>query len=60
MIEFSDGVSFDTDGPLRVERRRDGYYIVGEGFLAPVESSIEGYKWIKQYREDQACRRQKT
>ena len=30
-LRFSDSVEFDTSGPLRVERRPDGYYLVGRG-----------------------------
>ena len=41
MIRFSDGVVFNTSGPLRIERKRDGLYLVGEGMLIPVESEAE-------------------
>jgi len=40
-LEFSDGVRFDCTGPLRIERRRDGLYVVGEGFLCPCDSRAE-------------------
>lgn len=53
-MEFSDGVSFNMDGPLRVERRRDGYYVVGQGMLCAVDSAIEGYKWIREMKEREA------
>ena len=42
MLRFDDGVSFDTSGPLRVERRSDGYYVVGEGMMCPVDTYREG------------------
>jgi len=53
-MEFSDGVSFNMDGPLRVERRRDGYYVVGQGMLCAVDSAIDGYKWIREMKEQEA------
>ena len=27
MMRFSDGVSFNTSGPMRAERRYDGWYV---------------------------------
>ena len=50
MLKFTDGMSFNMDGPLRVERRRDGYYVVGEGMLCAVDTALEGYKWISELR----------
>jgi len=44
MIKFSDGVTFKTDGPLRVESRYDGLYVVGQGMLIPVKDREEGVK----------------
>lgn len=45
-IEFSDGVKFDTSGDYRVERRFDGYYVVGNGMLCPVDDADEGKELI--------------
>lgn len=50
-MRFNDGVSFDTSGALRVEKRHDGYYVVGEGMLCPVDSYQEGSDMIKQMNE---------
>ena len=41
-MRFTDGVSFDTSGAMRVERRHDGLYVVGGGMLAAVNSHEEG------------------
>lgn len=35
MLRFSDGVSIDTGGKLRIITLRDGLYVVGEGMLIP-------------------------
>lgn len=46
-MRFSDGVEFDTTGPLRVEHRHDGWYVVGEGSLAAVDSFGDGVDYIE-------------
>lgn len=38
---FSDGMKFDTSGPLRIEYRSDGMYVVGEGKLMPVADDAD-------------------
>ena len=58
-LTFTDGVTFDTDGPYRVERRHDGYYFVGGGMLCPVDSYEEGYEMKRRLEADAACRREK-
>lgn len=51
-MEFSDGVKFDTSGEYRVERRKDGYYVVGGGSLIPVDSRDDGEEMIKDLKGD--------
>jgi len=51
-MRFSDGMTFDTSGPLRLTRRRDGWYVVGNGMLCPVGSSEEGEKFIERLKEN--------
>ena len=46
-LRFSDGMEFDTSGPLRKERRSDGLYIVGEGKLIPVKDDEEANLYLK-------------
>lgn len=48
---FTDGVTFDTDGPYRVESRHDGYYVVGGGMLCPVDSYELGYEMINELKD---------
>ena len=50
-MKFSDGIEFNTDGELRVERRSDGYYVVGRGMLIPVNSYNEGVTLIKKLKK---------
>lgn len=45
-LTFSDGMSFDTSGPLRCIRKSDGWYVIGNGFLIPVADLEEGRKEI--------------
>ena len=47
-LKFSDGVTFETSGEYRIERRRDGLYVVGRGSLCPVESVLEGREFIAE------------
>jgi hypothetical protein len=49
-IKFSDGVEFDTNGEYRVVHRKDGYYVVGQGFLCPVASYDEGMKLVEDFK----------
>jgi len=58
-LTFTDGVSFDTDGPYRVTRRKDGWYFVGGGMLCPVDSYEEGYEMKRRLETDATCRREK-
>ena len=56
---FSDGVKFDTDGLLRVEHRKDGYYVVGEGMLVPVDSYADGIRMVESWNHETDKRTQK-
>jgi hypothetical protein len=51
-LKFSDGMEFDTSGPLRIESRSDGLYVVGQGQLIPVNSREEAEEIINQESED--------
>ena len=48
---FSDGMTFDTSGPLRLTKRRDGWYVIGRGMLLPVDSAEEGRAIIAQMKK---------
>lgn len=50
-MTFTDGMTFDTDGPLRAEHRRDGWYVVGKGMLVPVRDYADAQKFIKDQEE---------
>ena len=49
-LHFSDGVSINTSGPLRILLLDDGFYVVGEGRLIPVDSEEEANKIIKDMK----------
>ena len=51
-LRFSDGMTFNTDGPLRITRRSDGLYVIGNGMLIPVKDRKEGRDIIKELKED--------
>jgi hypothetical protein len=47
-MQFSDGMSFDTSGPLRTICKSDGLYVVGNGLLIPVEDYNEAEALIEK------------
>lgn len=47
-IRFNDGMEFDTSGPLRLTHRSDGWYVVGQGMLIPVNDPKEGREIIAE------------
>ena len=46
MLKFSDGMEFDLSGPLRVELRSDGYYVLGQNMMMAVDTLEQGQKVI--------------
>ena len=50
ILRFSDGMTLDTSGPLRVVRKRDGYYVLGQGMSIPVDSYEEGKEIIEKHQ----------
>lgn len=46
ILKFTDGEQFDTSGPLRKEKRYDGWYVLGQGMLIPVNSEKEAENYI--------------
>ena len=49
-IMFSDGITVKTDGTYRALKLKDGWYLVGEGILAPVGTRLEVIDWIKELK----------
>ena len=45
-LKFSDGEEFDLSGPLRLEERYDGWYVLGNNKMMAVNSKSEGIKLI--------------
>lgn len=45
-LQFSDGVTINTGGPLRKLHLEDGWYVIGNGFCIPVASEDEADKTI--------------
>ncbi len=48
VIRFSDGISVDTSGELRVIRLHDGLYVTGRSFLIPVKDGEEAEATIRE------------
>ena len=47
-LTFTDGEIFDLSGPLRLEERFDGWYVLGNNKMIPVNSQDEGIRLITQ------------
>ena len=43
---FSDGITIDRAGTLRIIKKIDGYYVIGRGLSCPVNSIKEGHEVI--------------
>ena len=50
-LRFNDDVTINMDGPLRITRKRDGLYVVGEGMCMPIDDREEGKQIIKELTE---------
>ena len=50
MLTFTDGIQFNLSGELRTEQRNDGWYVVGNGMLIPVDSQESGNILISQLK----------
>ena len=49
-MQFTDGMKFNLKGDLRIVRRKDGYYVVGEKMLCPVRDMEDGLNLISGLR----------
>ena len=49
-LTFSDGMTFNTTGPLHLTRRSDGWYVCGAGMLIPVRDVKEGREIIESLK----------
>jgi hypothetical protein len=49
-LNSSDVGEFDLSGPLRIEERLYGFYVVGRGTWCAVEDEKEGRKLIRNRR----------
>lgn len=47
-MKFTDGMEFNLQGDLRITRRADGMYLVGNGMLIPISTQQEGIQLIKE------------
>jgi hypothetical protein len=45
-LTFTDGEIFDLSGPLHLEERYDGWYVLGNNRMIPVDSQDAGRKLI--------------
>ena len=55
-LRFTDGMSFDMSGPLRLTLRSDGMYVIGQGLLVPVRDEEEGRQLIENITKTEGKR----
>ena len=48
-LRFDDGVEINTTGPLRKLYLDDGWYVVGEGTICPVDDEDEAEELMKAF-----------
>lgn len=51
-LSFSDGMTFNLDGPPRITMKSDGLYVVGNGMLIPVNNYEEGQEIINNHKKE--------
>ena len=51
MINFNDGKSFNTNCSLTITRQTDGLYVIGNGYLIPVDSDEDDMELIKKLQK---------
>jgi hypothetical protein len=51
ILKFDDGVEIDKTGNYRITKKKDGLYVVGQGFCAYVDSYHEGQELINELSE---------
>jgi hypothetical protein len=47
VLKFNDGEEFDTSGLLHLELRADGWYVLGNNIMVPVNGQEEGNRLIE-------------
>lgn len=52
VLKFSDGVTVDTSGPYRTLKLADGWYVVGDGRLIPVDNEQKAQDTISKLFRD--------
>ena len=50
-LKFSDGEEFDLSGPLRVDLRSDGYYVLGQNMMMAVNTFEEGQEYVSKSKQ---------
>jgi hypothetical protein len=50
-LKFSDGEEFDLSGSYRKECRKDGWYVLGENMIIPVNDEQEADEYIYKHSQ---------
>lgn len=52
-LQFSDGMTINTEGPYRMISEYDGLYVVGHGFLCAVDSIEDGQDMLRKLKPNE-------
>ncbi len=55
ILRFSDGVQVDTSGPIRPFEMQDGWYVIGAGYLIPVDSEEVAVETANKLMPPESC-----
>ena len=48
-LVFNDGITIDNSGTMRIIKKVDGFYIVGQGISCPIDNIEEGQRLISRF-----------
>ena len=51
-LNFSDGTTINTSGPVRSARIKGDLYVIGHGYCIPVQDSNEAKEIIRYLKEN--------
>lgn len=51
MLRFTDGVTLDTSGSLRIVEKSDGLYVLGNGWSIPCKDEKEALETLRSMTE---------
>lgn len=51
ILKFSDGTEFDLSGPIKKEKREDGWYVYGNNIMIPMDNEDDCDIYLKIHKD---------